>query len=428
MTGWQIADDGRSFQRDGCDAFLVADTVWSAFADAEPLEWRQYVRHRARQGFTHLLISVLPILHDRSVRDSAWEPFAVDSNGAYRYDAPNEGYFARARELVAIAHDEGLHCCLVLLWCCYVAGTWGAKRTPWAPIPAVERAAYLNLAVDRFADLDPILIVSGDDDFKLESATEVYYDALRRVAARAPQLLTTMHSTPQAALPASVADDPRLSFYGYQAGHHFAGQSRTWELAEQYLDSDVRRPIVDLEPCYEGHGYGGGGGRWGRQEVRAATWWSILGGASAGVGYGAHGLWQWHRPGARFTSPGFSLEPFPWEVALQFPGADDVTFAAQIVVGSGLIGAEPAQQLLVEPATGVRAAVGRNGETGVYLPYAGQVVLDGEFERAVLWDLSARCTLTPVLTRQSGRTTLAQADVYGDVLLTALRVRSTWSP
>ncbi len=307
----------------------------------------------------------------------------------------------------------------MLLWCCYVPGTWGAQRTPWAPIPPAQRDAYLDLAVERFADLDPMFIVSGDDAFTLESASEVYHAALRRVAERAPGALTTMHSTPDAVLPASIAADSALSCYAYQAGHHFDQQDRTWELAQQYLDLDVRRPIVDLEPCYEGHGYGGGGGRWSRAEVRAATWWSILGGASAGIGYGAHGLWQWHRPGAEFTSPGFSLAPFPWEVALHFPGADDIALAARIVTDAGLIGAEPAQGLLHEPYPGVRAALGRQGELGVYLPYAGRVEIDGRLESAVLWDLDARRPLRPMLERDGTVTVLTQADVPGDVLLTA---------
>jgi hypothetical protein len=421
MSAWRVAEDGRSFERDGEEAFMVADTVWSAFADATPAEWRQYLRRRAAQGFTHLLISVLPILHDRSVRAGAREPFAVDADGHYRYDAPDAAYFDRAREYVAMANEEGLHCALVLLWCCYVEGTWGAERTPWAPIPDEHRDAYLDLAVTAFADLDPVFIVSGDEAFTLESAAGVYHDALRRVSAAAPGALTTMHSTPNAALPPAIADDPALSFYAYQAGHTYTEQDKTWTLAEQYLASAVRRPIADLEPCYEGHGYGnGGGGRWSPQQVRAASWWSILGGASAGIGYGAHGLWQWHRPGATFTSPGFSLEPFPWEAALRFPGADDIALAARIVADAGLIGAEPAQQLLAEPFHGVRAATGRDGGIGVYVPYAGRAVVEAELQHAVLWDLAARRPLRPSLRREGAATVVEQADGYGDVLLTAV--------
>jgi hypothetical protein len=419
MTAWQVAADGRAFDRDGSPVFLVADTVWSAFADVEIGEWQHYVRQRAEQGFTDLLISVLPILHDRSVRTTAREPFAVDHEGRYDYTRPDPRYFGTARELVQIARDAGLRCSLVLLWCSYVAGTWGADRTPWAPIPEDERRTYLDLAVDTFADLDPIFIVSGDDAFALESADRVYHAALRQVAERAPGALTTMHSTPSAHLPEQIADDAALSFYAYQAGHTFDEQHLTWDLAAQYLAHRVRRPIVDLEPCYEGHGYGGGGGRWSRGQVRAASWWSILGGASAGIGYGAHGVWQWHRPGTLFTSPGFSLEPFPWETALRFPAADDVALAARLVTDSGLVGAEPAQEVLAESFPGVRAARGRDGALGIYVPYAGEIAIEGLVTDAVLWDLEARRPLTPRLRREGGVTAVEQADVVGDVLLVA---------
>jgi hypothetical protein len=418
MTQWQIAEDGRSFIVDGDDAFMVADTVWSAFADAHESEWRHYVRQRAMQGFTHLLISVLPVGHDRSLRADAREPFELDEQGRYRYDSPNDAYLVRAREMVAIAKDEGLHCALVLLWCCYVEGTWAAELVPWSPIPAAERRVYLESAVDAFADLDPVFIISGDDPYSLESANATYQEALHLVARRAPNAITTMHSRPDAVMPATLADDPALSFYGYQAGHDDASQEKTWELAEQYLGCAVRRPIVDLEPCYEGHGYHGRG-RWLRHEVRRASWWSILGGGSAGIGYGAHGLWQWHRPGARFTNSRWSMDPFPWEAALGFPAADDVALASRIVVDNGLVGAEPAQQVLVDAAQGVRAARGRSGVLAVYLPASREITLDVELARGTLWDLAERRPLSAVLRPVGSHTVLDQPDVYGDVLLVA---------
>lgn len=418
MAHWRIAEDGRSFRLGGDDVFMVADTVWSAFADARESEWRRYVRQRARQGFTHLLISVLPIGHDRSISADAHEPFVTDEQGRYRYEEPNDAYFSRARELVAIARDEGLHCELVLLWCCYVKGTWAADLVAWTPIPEAERRAYLDLAVDTFADLDPVFVISGDDPFTLATANETYRDALRRVAGRAPGALITMHSRPDAVMPASLADEEALSFYSYQAGHDDECQDKAWELAEQYLGCAVRRPIVDLEPCYEGHGYHGRG-RWRRYQVRAASWWSILGGGSAGIGYGAHGLWQWHRPGARFTNAAWSMEPFPWDVALGFPGADDVAFAASLVTENDLIGAEPAQELVVDAVHGVRAARGRSGVLAVYLPEAREIVLDARLGRATLWDLAARRPVHPVLHARGPRTVLEQPDVNGDLLLVA---------
>lgn len=420
MTLLTVSPGGRSLTMEGVRTFVVADTAWSAFADAGLDEWRNYVRFRAQQGFTSIMVSVLPILHDRAVRSGAREPFALDEAGHYRFDAPNTAYFDTAREMAAIARDVGLSLGLVVLWCNYVGETWGSERTPWAVMEAGERNDYLALVIRSFAEFDPIFIVSGDERFSSPAATEVYGEALDFVKRAAPRCLTTLHSTPDAVLPTALADSSSLDFYSYQAGHDHERQDRAWLLAEQYLASTVRRPIMDLEPCYEGHGYGGGAGRYRADEVRKATWWSIIGGATAGVGYGAHGVWQWYREGAEFTSPDFSLEPFLWQTALDFPGADDVALAGALVRDHGLVDALPRQDLLESPYPGLRAcALDDLSAIAIYLPDAREFSLSIELDgrSSVAWDLTNRRRIVPRFANTASGTTVRQFETAGDVLL-----------
>ena len=420
MTDATIDSSGKALRRDGSPLFVLADTAWSAFADASIEEWRHYVRFRVAQGFTHVMVSALPILHDRAVRDGAREPFALDEHGHYRYDAPDENYWETAELFAQLARDEGLALGLVLLWCNYVGGTWGADRTPWAVMPDADRVAFVDRTVRRFAPYSPLFIVSGDERFDGDVSRRVYREALELTKRLAPGLLTTMHSTPDTELPASISDAPELDFYSYQAGHDHERQDITWTLAEYYLSRAVRRPIMDLEPCYEGHGFGGGLGRYRRADVRRASWWSILGGASAGLGYGAHGVWQWYRDGARFTSPEFSLEPFAWQTALEFGGASDVALAARLVTDHGLVGAEPAQDLLEQPYAGLRAARGHDTDAiAIYLPDPREVrvAMDLDGRRVTAWDLHGRRVLTPRLVADGSSTIVRQPDVLADVLL-----------
>jgi hypothetical protein len=420
MTDLTVSADGRRLQRGSDPAFVVADTVWSAFADATVEEWRYHVRHRAEQGFTTMLVSALPILHDRAVREGAREPFELDEAGHYRFDAPDDEYWRTAELFAGIARDAGLDLGLVLLWCNYVGGTWGAERNPWGVMPDADRERYLRATVERFSPYRPMFIVSGDDRFDGETARGVYLAALRQVKALAPECLTTMHSTPDAELPAAIADAPELDFYAYQAGHLHDEQDRAHTLAAHYLSRPVRRPIMDLEPCYEGHGYGGGLGRYRREDVRRATWWSIVGGASAGVGYGAHGVWQWFRAGARFTSPEFSLEPFDWRTAAAFAGADDVGFAGALVRDAGLVGAEPAPGVLRSTVPGMLAARSADtGATAIYLPDPREVRLDPDLDArgAVLWDLAGRRALRPRFATDHDALVLRQPDTLADLLL-----------
>ncbi len=134
-----------------------------------------------------------------------------------------------------------------------------------------------------------------------------------------PGQLTTMHSTPESVLPEPLTGSSELSFYAYQCGHYQDRLDLTIRLARQYLDLAPRKPVINLEPCYEGHGYGGEAGRFGRADVRRALWWSLTAGASAGLGYGAHGLWQWHRPGDDFNGTEFSGTPSPGTWPWTFP-------------------------------------------------------------------------------------------------------------
>ena len=126
------AEQGR-FQIDGKNRFLLADTVWSALGGATEDEWAFYLQRRARQGFNAALLSVLPILHDRSLKPSLFGPFDEDAvaAGTWRFDPR---FFATLRQRLDLASESGIVCGLVLLWVNYVeeAGAPLVHRVlPW---------------------------------------------------------------------------------------------------------------------------------------------------------------------------------------------------------------------------------------------------------------------------------------------------------
>ena len=422
LSDLRVAESGDHFVSAGSPSVPCANTVWAAFTDARPDEWEAYLSHRRGQGFDTLLISVLPILHDRSVHATTREPFPRDANGGYDFSAPDEGYFKQAQEKVERAAEQGIRAALVALWCTWVPGTWGSDRHPHAVMSQQETADYLDLLTSTFAAYEPIFVVSGDDKFATPESVERYAWALGRLAELAPNALTTLHSTPDADLPPVLADADALDFYSYQSGHGHEQQAKAYDLAGHYRGRPVRRPIVNLEPCYEGHGYMRGLGRYTRADVRRATWWSLLGGASAGIGYGAHGLWGWHRPGSRFTSGEWSGEPFTWDVALRFEGAWDVGFARSVVEDHGLYRAEPRQDLLGETApAGVRVAATPDlGTLAVYVPHPFdvEVTVDLGGYTATAWDLDQRRRVTPTLRNAAAGagTVLAQPAYVGDTV------------
>jgi Protein of unknown function (DUF4038) len=382
------------FDIDGNAAFLLADTVWSALGDSTEDEWRFYLRRRARQGFNAALLSVLPILHDRSVGGANMLPFDEEavSSGSWRFNAR---FFELLRRRLDMASEAGIVCGLVLLWVNYVEGTWGANRTPGFVMPEEPRSEYLSALSQVVHDGECLLIVSGDAGFASATEVESYQRFTESVEELWPQSLVAFHSAPTAVLPSELERSADVLIF--QSGHHGETPGLARDLSARYHAIAGDRPVMNAEPAYEAHRVGGGVGRFGRATVRRRIWESVVGGASAGVTYGAHGLWGWHRAGESFSSVHFSGTPLDWRQALFLPGSDDAARCRAIAEQEGILRFAPRPEELRVIDEGWGAAevvVGVDGgarAAAVYLPNGGPVTLRGRGKITVhrVIDLSA---------------------------------------
>jgi hypothetical protein len=396
---------------------LIIETAWSAFADPTEQEWLIYLAARRRQGFNAALVTIPPVLHDRDARPTAREPWLLDAAGRHRFDALDDTFFTAARRFTELAHDHAIRLMITVLWNNYLPGTWGAARTPYAVMPEHTRGPYLTRLTDTFADLEPIFVVGGDDLYDVPAANAAYLDVIAHLRAHAPACLLTTHTAPAAVVPDEIADG--LDFHLHQSGHNrdtnVPGEELTWRQPARYLARVPRRPLINSEPPYEGHGIVGGRGRWTREDVRKASWTSVLAGATAGIGYGAHGTWMWHSPNGDFQAREPSLPPYAWTEALALPGALDISLLARLMRDHQVHRLAPAQHLLSAPAdTAVRAAASPAGDLiALYVPYAIDAVLAADLTgyRVTGWDLGERAPLTPDLVLHSGHTTFRQ--LYG---------------
>lgn len=362
------------FLKEGRPFFYLADTVWSAFTNISLSQWEQYLDFRQAQGFSALQITILP-QWDRSQGYEHLQPFK-GRGGRWDYTALNDEYFQKAREMVRMARDRALLPALVFLWCDCVPGTWASARIPGHEIPFEVIDSYAEYVVRNFTEFEPVYLISGDTDFKSPETEKTYLAALQAVKRHAPNALTTFHLSPDADLPEEIVRAEELDFYMYQSGHHIESQDRAYKLADKFDALPVKRPIVNGEPPYEGHGFGHRYGRFGAFHVRSAIWQSLLSGANAGVTYGAHGIWSWHDRDKVFPNAEFSSTPYPWHVALRFPGAWDAGFARSLFETYGLFGLEA--QGSPNGASGevrMAATPGRD-KIAVYLPYATEITLE----------------------------------------------------
>ncbi|MEM2852647.1 MAG: DUF4038 domain-containing protein [Ignisphaera sp.] len=406
------------FLRDDEKFFYLADTCWSAFTNASLDEWSYYLEYRRMQGFNAIQINILP-QHDRSQSGNHIEPFEVSSDGGWDFRRRNERYFDRAEKMVGMAVEKGFTPALVLLWCNYVRGTWGSNITPSKIIPIEYVGEYIEYVVERFGKYNPIFIVSGDTNFETNEAIEYYRTALEIVKSKAPNSLTTMHLMGGLILPEVFVKSQHLDFYMYQSGHTRERQTLAFELAQKHYSMTIKRPIVNGEPCYEGHSHGGKYGRFNNFDVRKAVWQSLLSGAKAGVAYGAHGIWNWHVKGSRFMGEAFSGESYDWKTALRFPGAFDAAFAKWIFERYDLFDIEPANdKLLYNTGSEIRVSMSKD-KIVVYSPYNWSIKLkiDGGMYRWEGIELESRRVFKPKIEISGDYTIVEMSEFNSDSIL-----------
>lgn len=368
--GFLEAGERALYHADGTPFFWLADTVWSAGAKATVEEWDEYVSYRAEQGYTVAQINALP-QHDASKPQNRI-PF-VD----WDLDRPDPTYFRTLDALCARCHDAGIVPALVALWFDYVPGVnldWGvADRHHFDEDQARRFGRYLGA---RYGPYGASWLVSGDSDFPAEGLA-VYTAAAEGIRAASTHPLCCAHMYGGLVTPAAANEQDWLDFHLYQSSH----VSDLERPAEQAADSRAlapARPVINGEPPYEGHGYfDEEPGRISRVLARRAAWISVLAGANAGVTYGGHGLWQWHRPGEA-NEQVRKGRPDHWVDALALPGAADYARLRAFMESYAFEALEPCQEVLAGSGVTVRAArLGEDGVVLVYVPEPQAVAFDG---------------------------------------------------
>lgn len=374
-----IAKNRRTFTLNEKPFFYLADTVWSIFTNASLEEWAEYLDFRKTQGFNVLQINVLR-QWDASESDIRIDPFLLNEDGSYDYRSLNEAYFDRAEQMLGMAAERGFIPALVLLWCNYVPDTWAEmfQKGNKMPLNCVE--PYVRYAVERFSKFNPIYLISGDTDFPSERANAYYRKALEVVQAVSPDSLKTFHIQGRLRdLPEEFENHDGLDFYMYQSGHNSQFQYMGHEIAGHFYTRPRTRPVINGEPCYEQISYSRNVyGRYSTFDARKAAWQSLLAGGGAGITYGAHGIWSWHKKGKKFgivEGEGFDA-PYDWRDALRFEGAWDYGFIKYLFESYNLAGLPPADIVLNETPE-IRAAA--NDETIVlYIPVNTKVRLNAD--------------------------------------------------
>ncbi len=408
-----ISENKKSLKKNGQDFFYLADTCWSAFTNITDEEWDYYLYKRKVQGFNSIQINILP----------QWDASETELNRAPFVNGDpmqlNEAYFTHAKAMCQKAVDEGFQLALVVLWCNYVPGTWASNMFQKGILPFDFIEGYINKVHETFTEFEPLYVISGDTDFPTEETVDYYVKAAETLRPLAKDCLFTTHIKGRySEIPEELLQYLDILFY--QSGHNAKDLTMPYSLSETMQEKYPNKPLINSEPCYEEMGYSGKMyGRWTQDDIRRAAWVSVLSGASAGITYGAAGIYSWQKTGKAFMKDlGEAFDtPKSWEEAMNFPGAWDYGFVKEVFEKLNLYDLTPAQDLVLNDTTEIRAAK-TNKKLLVYIPHNTKVRLAKDYSghevKAI--DLTAGRIATLASKTKDGKTTLDMHPFSRDAL------------
>lgn len=379
-----VADNKLSFLKDGKPFFYLADTCWSAFTNMKEADWEYYLQYRKRQGYNVLQINILP-QWDASATDLQHYPYICNEEGVYQFDQINDSYFTHAREMCIRAKEYGFELALVVLWCNYVPATWANNMLSKQTMPFDQIENYITKVDQTFSDLEPVYMISGDTDLDNEITRKYYIEASDSLRKKAPTSLQTLHVRGRL-MEIQKALLDRMDFYMYQSGHNALPENlcMPYRIAEYFIKNYPTKPLLNSEPCYEQMGSSGGKyGRFHEFDIRRAAWQSLLSGATAGITYGAAGIYSWHTYGKEFEEnigEGFD-SPNPWHLALHYPGAWDYSDIRAILSNLSIEALYPKQDVVLNSTEEIRAAATKDEKILlVYVPENTTLRLNLDFQ------------------------------------------------
>lgn len=418
-----ITIKGKNFYQEDKPFFYLADTCWSAFTNITDEEWDYYLDLRATQGFNTLQINILP-QWDASGTSLHYHAFEKDENGI-RFDQLNAEYFEHAKAMGEKAVKAGFQLALVVLWCNYVPDTWASNITSASVIPYQNLKNYFERVHTTFSSLNPFYIISGDTDFLSAECIKRYCLASDTLRQLAPDCIQTFHIKGRlTSVPEAIAK--RSDFVMYQSGHNAENLKTPFQLAMNFYELDDSKPIINSEPCYEQMGYSRKMyGRWNQYDVRRAAWLSLLSGAGAGVTYGAHGIYSWHKINKSFgmgIGEGFDA-PNPWNDALLYPGAWDYGYIKYLFQRYQIKDLIPVS-LILNPSDEIRCAKTQDGNCIlIYLPVNTnvRVAMDGSDYEFEIIDLDTKRIAYPKVSIVDAVTTIPMHKFASDALIVMVK-------
>jgi len=359
---------------DGAPFFWLACTGWNAALLSTDEEWKTYLNDRRNKRFTAI----------QFVATAPWRAAPTDRDGNVAFTgkeaiAIQPAFFQRMDRKFDLLNETGLVGLPVLLWAIR------ADKDPGLALPENQAALLVRYLVARYGAHHVIWILGGDANYSGERAKR-WYGIGREGLKFNPGRLTTLHPQGMQWPWDDFRDQAWLDILVYQSGHGNSDASRKWNCvgppATKWRD-EPHRPVINAEPNYEGHLSYEERKPFQDYHVRRAAYWSLLASPTAGLTYGAHGIWSWEeKPAVPLDHPRTG-EARPWKEAIGFPGSMQMKLMRDLFERLPWWELRPADEIVLDRPDDptflhyIKAAKTTSGEWAVvYLPDNEGVTID----------------------------------------------------
>jgi hypothetical protein len=370
----RVSANGRHLEHaDGTPFFWLGDTVWYGAILSTAQDWETYLNDREGTTFSVVHFNVV------APRNGV----ASDENGEISFTGVekiqiNPRFYQRLDRRIDAVNAHGLLAAIVQ--------TWGLRKEDSGNfLPEPQLIRLMQYLEARYGANHVAWILTGDANYEGEQG-ERFKRVGRAVFGDRPHAPTTLHPAGMLFPFEAFRDEKWLDFLIYQSGHGDDARTLQWIHSgpvSSFWQKSPARPLINLEPPYEGHlGYQS------RKPhtdyvTRRAIYWSLLNAPTAGVTYGAHGVWSWHtkagEPPTDHPTTGIAKT---WREALPFPGSTQMKYLGAMFRSIAWWELAPDEQLLSaqpggdDPTRHVSASRSEKGDLALlYLPVGGSVAL-----------------------------------------------------
>jgi hypothetical protein len=311
---------------DGTPFFWTACTAWNGALKSTENEWPDYLNQRVECGYNVIQFVT-----------TQWRGCDKDAEGQVAFEGcgrirVNPAFYQRLDHKVDQINEHGLVAAPVLLWALQVAD--GRELSPGYYLPDDAAILLARYMVARYGGHHVVWILGGDGRY-IDEYEQRWKNIGRGVFGDEHPGVVAQHPQGRSWIGNAYADEDWLDIVGYQSSHSNAQGTVEWITKGPPARDWGRlpaRPIINLEPCY----------------VRNASYWSILATPTAGITYGANGIWPWLREGEEILNHRHTPGTSPWYESIDFPGSIQIGYLAEFMRTLPWWRLRPAQELLAE--------------------------------------------------------------------------------